>query len=95
MKKIIIFALKMRSLILFNSHWCAFARMNTLIGGGSSTDQLAMFVPTVFRNFNFSSTPTQTPEVRVFFEFCVDVGWPPEGAMCRVCDLCLYNSVVC
>ena len=67
MKKIIIFALKMRSLILFNSHWCAFARMNTLIGGGSSTDQLAMFVPTVFRNFNFSSNANTNPGGEGFF----------------------------
>ena len=53
MKTIIIFTLKMSSPAVFNSHWFVFADMKPLIGGGSSTDQLDTFVPTVFRNPNF------------------------------------------
>ena len=38
------------SVVVFNSHSFAFSPTGTLIGGGSSTDQLDRFGGTVFRN---------------------------------------------
>ena len=79
MKKIIIFTLKMISPAVFNSHWFVFADMKPLIGGGSSTDQLDTFVPTVFVISIFDQTPTDNgnpkpQRVRFFSNFVLTFG---------------------